>query len=767
MLLALGLLPPSASAMPGAGGTGAVADEVHTQLARDGQVRVIVRLDEDVSPSGLLDAVAVERHRERLHAAQERIVGALPAAAAEVGRTYDRLPAMAVTVTAPGLEALASSPDVRAVHLDEEYEPATVAAADESFSPTLAATGPHIESDLLHGLEYRGAGQAVAILDSGVDAAHPAFGGRVVAEACFSRDASCPDGGTQEFGEGAAAPLPHHVKDFDHGTHVAGIAVGQAVDASELTGTGDDLAAGVAPEADIVAVQIFSETSSGGATSYESDILAGLEWVAEQDDLDVAAVNLSLGGSKKYSSPCTNTLFDDVVADLASQQVAVVAASGNQGWTDGISRPACVPGVISVGATNVSGSEPTISEFSNTGEILDLLAPGSSVRAALPGERTGWMSGTSMAAPHVAGGIALLQEGTEGAVGVGVMRAALTSTGAPVADGRDNGGDPPEYPEVRLAAAHDQLIAPAPEPGAVAGSVRDGTSEEPVAGAAVELADTAGDPGQTTTTDGAGSYALDEVAPGTYALTVTAQGFEPAIETVTVDAGETTTVDVDLSPKDDAGDPEPEPEPKPEPEPEPEPKPEPEPEPEPEPKPEPEPQPQPTVTFSDVDPNSPHGAAIGRMAAAGIINGYDDGTFRPSRTLTRAQAASLLVRGLDIEVREPTGRFADVPTAYAHAATIEAAARAGIVAGYGDGTFRPGEPLTRAQAASMIARAFSLPAGGDHGFSDVVAGHPHGDTIAAAAAAGAVGGYADGTFRPDRHLTRAQAASILDRLLHG
>jgi subtilisin family serine protease len=154
---------------------------------------------------------------------------------------------------------------------------------------------------VLHDLGFRGAGTAVAVLDTGVDADHPAFGSRVVAEACFSlgedwKDSSsgdCPDGTAEQVGSGAGAPLPSDVAGWWHGTHVAGIAAGQAVDAELLAGE-HDLHDGVAPEADILAVQVF-HANGGGSMAWDSDIIAGLDWVAAQEEHDVAAVNLSLG----------------------------------------------------------------------------------------------------------------------------------------------------------------------------------------------------------------------------------------------------------------------------------------------------------------------------------------------------------------------------------------------------------------------------------------------------------------------------------------
>jgi hypothetical protein len=169
--------------------------------------------------------------------------------------------------------------------------------------------------------------------------------------------------------------------------------------------------------------------------------------------------------------------------------------------------------------------------------------------------------------------------------------------------------------------------------------------------------------------------------------------------------------------------------------------------------------------FIDVDPSSVHGEAILRMADDGVLSGYTDGTFRPGKSVTRGQLATLLVRLLDLEASGSVPSFSDVPSDHPHAEAIGIVASHGIVGGYGDGTYRPGASLARGQAATMLVRGFGVPdATGPHGFSDVPDSHVHAAGIAAAAEHGVVGGFNDGTFRPGSSLTRGQIASLLARL---
>jgi micrococcal nuclease len=111
-----------------------------------------------------------------------------------------------------------------------------------------------------------------------------------------------------------------------------------------------------------------------------------------------------------------------------------------------------------------------------------------------------------------------------------------------------------------------------------------------------------------------------------------------------------------------------------------------------------------------------------------------------------------------------TARFPDT-TGTTHERAVAALADAGVIGGYPDGTFRPAEPISRAQMATMLTRAFGLPAAsGPSPFTDT-AGSPYAAGIGALAAAGITTGYADGTFRPTLTVTRGQTASFLDRAL--
>jgi hypothetical protein len=166
----------------------------------------------------------------------------------------------------------------------------------------------------------------------------------------------------------------------------------------------------------------------------------------------------------------------------------------------------------------------------------------------------------------------------------------------------------------------------------------------------------------------------------------------------------------------------------------------------------------PTPTFYDV--TGVHAVAVASVAAAGIASGYPDGTFRPSAPVSRAQMATFLARALQLNTGG-TAWFGDV-FGDPHLPNICAVVAAGIAGGYPDGTFRPSDSVSRGQMASFLARALLLPSGGSAPFPDVQGG-PHATNIGAAVAAGLTAGYPDGTFRPDAPVSRAQMATFLAR----
>ena len=336
--------------------------------------------------------------------AQEQFAPAAVAAGAREVVRLDTLPVVILDAPRSALNRLANHPLAANV------------AEDALAMPHLSGSVALIHADLAQ-QEANGAGVAIAIVDTGVDAAHPFLGGRVIAEACFSTNNAmqgatslCPGGGSEAFGPGAAAPCS--LSNCDHGTHVAGIAAGNG---------------GVAPGASIIAVQIFSKIASCSAfslpspcaLSYVSDQLRAFDWLASTAFTPpLAIVNLSLGVGTFTSvaacdaSPIGTAMFP-AIARLRNQGVTTVASSGNNGATNALSLPGCLSNVVSVGATTKTNPEQ-VASFSNSAPLLTLLAPGVGIVSSTTGGRFAPKSGTSMAAPHVAGALALLRSARPG-----------------------------------------------------------------------------------------------------------------------------------------------------------------------------------------------------------------------------------------------------------------------------------------------------------------------------------------------------------------
>ena len=148
----------------------------------------------------------------------------------------------------------------------------------------------------------------------------------------------------------------------------------------------------------------------------------------------------------------------------------------------------------------------------------------------------------------------------------------------------------------------------------------------------------------------------------------------------------------------------------------------------------------------------------------GLLSGYPDGTFRPNVGISRAEAVKVLAVQLELGASPST--FTDVSATHWASNYIGAAAQSGVLTGYTDGTFRPDQQLTRAEMAALIVRAFQLSGGGSSStFSDVSSTSWALEYIEALTANQITTGYEDGSYRPDRLITRAEFATMIARIL--
>jgi hypothetical protein len=166
--------------------------------------------------------------------------------------------------------------------------------------------------------------------------------------------------------------------------------------------------------------------------------------------------------------------------------------------------------------------------------------------------------------------------------------------------------------------------------------------------------------------------------------------------------------------------------------------------------------------FTDVLHGQVHRADIHALADAEVVNGYGDGTYRPSAHVTRGQIATMLTRALGLQA-EGSPQFEDVPADHPHAHGIAAVQEHGLVTGFEDGTFRAEDHVVRGQMATMMAAGYDLETDAEPDFGDVSADHPHAEGIAAVSEAEIASGFEDGTYRPGSRVTRGQLAAFIAR----
>jgi len=466
ILLAMGaLLFPSAAFSEGVPESSVKRDELTTEnfnnlktkAEKDDTVRVIVGLSTSFEAEGTMDYSNVQAQKSRINQEQGSLLNYLSSSEADKIHKFEHVPFIAMTVDKNTLDRLQSSSLVATI------------SEDVLQFPTLVDSVPLIGAPPAWSSGFSGLGQAVAILDTGVDNAHSAFApGRIIEEACYSTTAIsvsislCPGDAPSATGPNSALPCtPSTSSDCNHGTHVAGIVAGN-----------DATITGVAKDVDIIAIQVFSSIGNplwcpGGVApcigAFSSDVIKGLDRVATlaspPHNIDISSVNLSLG-SGGYSSAASCDAADPstkaAVDNLKSMGIATIASAGNSGFTSLIGTPACISSVVSVGSTTKSD---VVSSFSNSANYLDLLAPGELIlSSAIGGYAIG--VGTSMSAAHVTGSWAILKSGDPGATVDDVLN-SLKNTGVSITDTRNG----LTFPRIQVDDALDDLGVVTPPTG--------------------------------------------------------------------------------------------------------------------------------------------------------------------------------------------------------------------------------------------------------------------------------------------------------------
>ncbi len=616
----------NASILPGGTAQVQIDNEVFASLEQKGEARVIINLRDPVS----IAAPSSERE-SAVARIQGSVLSRLTPQDFRVIRQYVNVPALAGHLTSSGLNVLMSDPNVASIDIDQ--------MGAGHLSESVTALG----ADVVHSNGYTGQGVTVAVLDTGIDTDHLDLSDDLVAQHCFT-DSQCKPGSTAE---GTSAE-----DENGHGTNVSGI----------ISSGGVVSSVGFAPDASIVAVRVLDANSSG----WVSDWLAGLDWIrTNQGTLGVDVINMSLGTFALYSGHCDadNSSVANVVAQLNSLGIVIFASTGNQGSATQMAMPACLSGVVAVGATFDSdlGREPdsgtyqdvfggswpacandttnlqTITCFTNSNSVMDIVAPGARITASGMGGGTSTYMGTSQASPTAAGIAALMLQASPG-LSPATIESTLKSTGTSVTDAKNG----LSFPLINALAAVNAV--------------------------------------NTTFTDVPSSYWAYDYIERLYAAGITSgcsaspmmycplAPVTRAQMAIFILRGEHGSA---YTPPAATG-----------------------------------------TVFSDVTTSTFGAAWIEQFASEGITSGCGNGMYCPDANVTRAQMAIFLLRGKYGSAYVPpvaTGVFTDVPVGSFAADWIEQLASEGITSGCGGGNYCPNAEVTRDQMAVFLVRTFNLP----------------------------------------------------------
>lgn len=384
-LLPLAALSLLAAVRP-APGADKVGAEVRARLQTAPRATVMVAFEDQGAPLGVSHR---EERRRRIAALADAVLAALPAGSYMLRRRFDHVAALSLDVSPEAVQALRDRPDVARIDLD----------VGGGAQMQQAAPLAHVREVRERG--YVGQAVKAAVIDSGVQLDHPDLADSIVGQQCFCSSATpgvgcCPNGADTQDG---------------HGTNVAGI----------VTGDGSRSPLGGAPAAPTVIVRMLDDH---GRFYSAADIVASLDWIAGQH-ADARVVNMSLGTDQLFAGTCDDEAawtiaLAQAVAAVAANGTLMTASSGNQGSATSLSAPACLSGVVAVGAvwdsamadqtflgctdTGIVADKPTC--FTNSNADVALYAPGAYTTSTGLGGAASTYGGTSQAAPLVAACVA-------------------------------------------------------------------------------------------------------------------------------------------------------------------------------------------------------------------------------------------------------------------------------------------------------------------------------------------------------------------------
>ncbi|MBU3912620.1 MAG: S8 family serine peptidase, partial [Nanoarchaeota archaeon] len=346
-----------------------VDQEVYTALEKNAEVPVIINVNED---SGFIFKTNNTREVKDIVDETERQQGNL----------------IVANVDKNEAEKLEESNAVKRVYYSHSFS-ASLQDSVRIINATI------VWPSQISGINLTGIGESVCVIDTGINFTHPDLLGRnkTCVIDCFGK--SCVENCSISDDNG-------------HGTHVAGIVAAS----SGITG--------ISPGAGLIGLKVLdSSGNSASGGQGEIDIMNAIQWcITNKNNYNISVISMSLGSDTIYSSYCDSKFtLTTSVNNATLYNISVIAAAGNSGSTTNISGPACITNATAVGWTN---KNDTINTNSNRNSLVKLMAPGTSINSTFYGGScpAGFVcngnyaavSGTSMATPHVAGAIAIINQ---------------------------------------------------------------------------------------------------------------------------------------------------------------------------------------------------------------------------------------------------------------------------------------------------------------------------------------------------------------------
>jgi subtilisin family serine protease len=436
------------------------------------------KIDADISAKGTVDVMITLKTSalktqakskvQRIRNAQFEMHSRLANFNAKTKHMMENIPVISAEIDAEAYEFLKTSPLVASVEAVLKVELQTFQGI------------PLMDADVYRPV-FGGSGVAVAVVDSGIDYTHPALG-----------NGSFPNAkvlGGYDFGNNDADPIPPNIP---HGTNCAGIACGDIVEYADYIG-------GVAPEAKLYALKVMPDDLAFASTAA---IASAADWCVshQYDDPDnpILVINLSIGGDE-FASECDSLspAMANLIDTVNDAGITLLASSGNEGFCNAVAQPACMSGIITVGAVydatfstpsfcvqpsscigeesncpsgyscSDSATADLVTCYSNSSPLVDVLAPGNNAytpdikgfAGSSFGDYYGAFGGTSAACAYASGAVASLQSAAKDSLGRFLtpdeVRQILVNNGLPITDSKSG----ITTPRISLASSIESLEA--------------------------------------------------------------------------------------------------------------------------------------------------------------------------------------------------------------------------------------------------------------------------------------------------------------------